>query len=133
MTPMKHLLATGCVCLCLAACTGRPAATTFVPSADSSRTLFFKGLEELQHADSSPTLAALANRAAPDPWQSRARLLLSWQERLRRQDQGSRKELQRDLRRCREGREKLSGENAALNHDIQELKRIMVEMEKRSK
>ena len=130
---MKRLFATWTVCLCLAACVGRAPApaspTTEVPPRD----LFFKGLTELQKADTSPSLAALAGRSEPGPWRDRAKVLLDWQERLRSQEGAARSNLQQELRRCREGREKLSAENASLNHDLQELKRIMVEMEKRSK
>ena len=129
---MKRLLAIWMLGISLAACTG-PGRTLLSPLSDPDQALFLKGLEELKTQDASPTLGALANRSEPDPWRQRARTLLDWQTRVQDQGQSRKSTLQNQLRACRISTDKLTRENSALSHDLQELKRIMVEMEKRSK
>ena len=129
---MKRLLAIWMLCFSLAACTG-PGRTLLSPPSDPDQTLFLKGLEELKTQDASPTLSALAKRSEPGIWRQRARTLRDWQTRVQDQEQSRNSNLQNQLRACRISNDKLAQENSALSHDLQELKRIMVEMEKRSK
>lgn len=120
------------LCLFLVACTG-PGRHIFSPLTDPNQAMFLKGLEELKTGDASPTLEELANRPEAGPWQFRARTLLHWQTRIRNEEQSKVLDLQNQLRGCRSSNDRLSQENGSLNHDLQELKRIMVEMERRSK
>jgi cytochrome c-type biogenesis protein CcmH/NrfF len=129
---MKRLIAIWVLCFSLAACTA-PGRTLFSPLSDPDQSLFIKGLEELNTQDASPTLSALANRPEPSPWRQRARTLLDWQTRVQDREQSRASSFQNQLRACRISNDKLTQENAALSHDLQELKRIMVEMEKRGK
>ena len=129
---MVRLLGTWMLLLLLAACS-RPVGSSFSPPSDSDRALFFQGLDELATAETSPALSELAGRPDQGPWQRRARILLAWQSRLRDQEHHSAADLHQKLRSCRSSNDKLTQENATLHHDLQELKRIMVEMEKRGK
>ena len=129
---MKRLLAIWMLCFSLAACTG-PERTLLWPLSNPDQALFLQGLDELKTQDASPTLGALANRSEPGPWRQRARTLVDWQTRVQDQAQSKKSNLQNQLRACRISTDKLTQENSALSHDLQELKRIMVEMEKRSK
>ena len=129
---MIRLLGTWMLLLLLAACS-RPVGSSIYPSSDSDRALFFKGLDELATVETSPALSELAVGPDQGPWQQRAQILLDWQSRLRAQEHHSAANLNQQLRSCRSSNDKLTQENVTLHHDLQELKRIMVEMEKRGK
>ena len=128
---MKRLLATPILVIFLSACTGlgKPPAP---PLPSPEQALFDAGLKELADGGTSPALVQLSQRPA-SPWQQRAQTLLEWQGKIREQGHAATASLQQQLRACRSTGDKLSQENATLSHDLQELKKIMVEMEKRRK
>jgi hypothetical protein len=65
-----------------------------------------------------------------DPWRQRAEALLAWQDQLAKQERRITL-LEKRLRTCSSDSRALKERNAKLNQDLQELKRILVEMETR--
>ena len=117
--------------LLLAACASPPGRPD-IPAAEPVREVFLQGLDEWLTSGSSATLQGLAQANGSDVWTGRAQGLLGWQAEVTAGLRSRGAEQQRQINHCREANEKFARENAALTHDLQELKRIMVEMERRN-
>ncbi|HKJ87840.1 MAG TPA: hypothetical protein VKA48_04975 [Gammaproteobacteria bacterium] len=119
-----------------AACAPRPGQTpdgaqptvSSVP-AGSEADRFIRGLDKLI-AGQATGLKKIAAGPASGPWRERAAALLARQERLAKQAHRIGL-LEQRLQTCDSGSKALKERNAKLKQDLQELKRILVEMETR--
>jgi hypothetical protein len=99
---------------------------------DERSTQFVQGFDEMTGSGRSETLGRLAEDPNAGPWRERARSLLEGKERagnLSRENEN----LRQQLRQARATEEQMARDNASLKKDLEQLKRILVDMETRPK
>lgn len=128
---MKAFTCSCCVFLmALTACT-QPVMRQPAPNDDRSA-LFQNGLDELIESGRSDALSRLAEEGDAGQWRVRAQNLMEWKQRagnLSRENEN----LRQQLRQARLSEEQLAKDNTMLKKDLEQLKKILVEMETRPK
>ncbi len=120
----------GLFLLVLTACT-QPVMQRPAPTDDRSA-LFLNGLDELIESGRSDALSRLAEEGDAGHWRERARNLMEWKQRagnLSRENEN----LRQQLRQSRLSEEQMAKDNTLLKKDLEQLKKILVEMETRPK
>jgi hypothetical protein len=117
LIPLFCLAAAGCL-----PAVGKPSAAT----------LFSQGVEEVAAGREPQSLTALVQLHPQSPWAERARVLTALSEEHQRLLERA-QSAERELANCRRDARQNEGELGRLRQDLEKLKKLVIEMEKRAR